>query len=52
MLKGWPINFHINFNLLLFFQTKELPGQSNIIEEEQWNYRTVDVSPSCDGLKR
>ena len=52
-VKGWPINFGINCNsLLLFFSTNELPGQSSIIEEEQWNFRPVDVSPSSDGLKR
>ena len=53
-VKGWPINFGINCNslLLFFFSTKELPGQSSIIEEEQWNFRPVDVSPSSDSLKR
>ena len=52
-VKGWPINFGINCNsLLLFFSTKELPGQSSIIEEEQWNFRPLYVSPSSDGLKR
>ena len=52
-VKGWPINFGINCNsLLFFFSTKELPGQSSIIEEEQWNFHPVDVSPSCDSLKR
>lgn len=52
-VKGWPINLGINcYSLLFFFSTKELPGQSSIIEEEQWNFRPVDVSPSCDSLKR
>ncbi|CAH3145646.1 unnamed protein product, partial [Porites lobata] len=36
----------------LLRQQTELPRQSSIIEEEQWNFRPVDVSPSCDGLKR
>ena len=48
---GYPINFGINCNSF-FFSTKELPGQSSIIEEEQWNFHPVDVSPSCDSLKR
>ena len=51
-VKGWPINFGINCDSLFFFPTKELPGQSSIIQEDQWNFRPVDVSPSCDGLKR